>query len=377
MRIITENLKPIQKIWNQIRVRGNSYFDHVMLDFDSKQILFKNGQACVKASLSLEDNDGRGLSHRKMFIDGSKFFSLVQFYDYVDLDENDVFYSSQGDKFIVPELNEEIPFPEAEEGGECKLLTVSFTPELNKKLSIASTYVDPDSESDYYALFVHNESLIACNRTKMLFAQTDNGLKGSFAIPYPLLRLIITMDIQGDVDLRIINDADGYTYIEFSYGDMWIKYGNSEGYVLPFDPDSEDFLSTYDHSTYFCVNLSQIDEAVKFLSSYYNDTVDAICKCVFDTSDPDNMIMTINLSYEQAGASQYRVAMTGCSDPEYFDGKTAFIYLKFIKSAIGILSQFGIESMRVTFDEDAPAMAFMDATEEESTFVVHTVAQEV
>ena len=88
---ITENLKPIQKIWNQVRVKGVQMNDYVLLDFENKKLAFQNPSVTVKVDLTLEDNDGKGLNHRSLFVDGGKLFSLIQFYDYIDIDEDDVF----------------------------------------------------------------------------------------------------------------------------------------------------------------------------------------------------------------------------------------------------------------------------------------------
>ena len=377
MRIITENLKPIQKIWNQVRVKGVQMNDYVLLDFENKKLAFQNPSVTVKVDLTLEDNDGKGLNHRSLFVDGGKLFSLIQFYDYIDIDEDDVFYSSLGDKFIVPELNEEVMLGD-NEYRDWDTITVNFTPELNKKLSIASTYVDSDPKSDFCTLFVHQGTLIACNRFKMLFAQTDNGLGGvETDIPLALLRLITSLDMQGSVELKTRTSSNDAKIIEFSYGGIWLRYRSSSLFSLPFDPESEDFQSTYNHPTWFCVDLSQLDEAVKFLSSYYSDTVNAVCQCVFETEDPDAMYMVIHLSYEMSGTTDYKVKILSCSDPEYFNGRSAYIYLNYIKAAMGVLSQYEVEQMRITFDEDAPAMAFEDAKEEAPVFVIHTTAEEL
>ena len=158
MRILTENLKSVQKIWSQVRVKGVAYNDYVLLDFDNKCLAFYNLQTVVKVPLELEDNDGQGLSHRSMFVDGSKFFSLVQFYDYVDIDKDDVFYSSLGDRFIVPEIKEEINVPD-QEYNDWETFKVEFTPDLNKKLSSSLSYVEPDPKSDFSALFLAKVSI--------------------------------------------------------------------------------------------------------------------------------------------------------------------------------------------------------------------------
>lgn len=377
MRILTNNLKTVYKLWSLIRVRGVQLNEYVYLDFKAKKLGFYNSTSSVKVDLHLEDNDGNGLSHRNMFIDGSKFFSLVQFYDYIDLDEDDVFYSSTGDKFIIPELSDE-PAIADQEYSDWKKMDVDFTPELNKKLSIASTYVDPDDKSGFSALFVHKGDLIACNRFRMLFAETDNGMNSSdFDLPIDLLKILISMNMQGSVRLLIRTTDTGAKMMEVSYGDIWLRYGSSSRFELPFDPDSEDFHSTYDHNNYFSVALSDVDEAVRFLSSFYNDIQNTVCNLVFNTEDPENMSLVFHLSYESGGTSDYRVKISSCSDPSYFEGKSAFMYLSFIRNAIGVLSQYEVEEVRITYEEDAPAMAFMDAKEEAPVFVIHTVVEEV
>ena len=163
--------------------------------------------------------------------------------------------------------------------------------------------------------------------------------------------------------------------MELSYGDLWLRFVSSSMFVLPFDPESEDFISTYDHPTYFAVDLSQLDEATRLLMSYYSDTVDALCKCSFETDDPDAMYMVIHLSYEASGATDYRVKLISCSDPEYFTDKTVCVYLSHIRAAIGVLGQYGVTDMRITYDDEASGMAFQDAKEEAPVFVIHTVVE--
>lgn len=377
MRIKTENLKPVYKVWNQIRVKGSPLYENVFLDFENKTIGFKNEQATVKASLELEDNDGKGLEHRPMFVDGSKFFSLVQFYDYVDLSDDDIFYSSMGDAFQIPELEAEEVELADQEYDDWSTYSVSFTPELNKKLSLSFGYVDASENSDFSALFIRLGSLIACTRFKMFIAETDNGLEeADFGIPLPLLRLINSMGMQGTVDLKIRDNVADSKMIEFTYGDIWIRYGASGRYVLPIDPESEDFHSTYDFPTYFSVNLAELDGATKFLASYFSDVPSAICRMEFNTEDEDAMTMTLHVGYESSGFTDYKVKITSCSDPEYFNGKSGAMYLSYIRNAINIFSQYSVEEMRITFDEDAPALGFFDAKEETPVFVVHTALVE-
>lgn len=379
MRILTENLKSVQKIWSQVRVKGVAYNDYVLLDFDNKCLAFYNLQTVVKVPLELEDNDGQGLSHRSMFVDGSKFFSLVQFYDYVDIDKDDVFYSSLGDRFIVPEIKEEINVPD-QEYNDWETFKVEFTPDLNKKLSLSLSYVEPDPKSDFSALFIHQGTLIACNRYKMFFAETSNGLEEIESnLPLALLKLIVSLDMTGEVEFKVRTDKDENKTMEFTYGNLWLRYYSSSRFVLPFEPESEDFQSAYNHPNYFSVKVSQMSEAIKFLSAYYNDTVDAVCKCVFDTEsqNSDDWSVILHLSYEQSGTSDFRVKIESCTDPEFFNGKAGFIYLNYIKTATGILEQLGVETMRITFDEDGAAMAFKDDKEECPVFLVHTVTEEI
>lgn len=377
MRIKTENLKPVYKVWSQVRVKGSPLYENVFLDFENRTIGFKNEQATVKASLELEDNDGKGLSHRSMLIDGSKFFSLVQFYDYVDLSEDDTFYSSLGDAFKIPELEgEEIDLAD-QDFDDWSVYSVSFTPELNKKLIQSFNYIDASENSDFSALFVHQGTLVGCTRFKMFLAETDNGLSDAeFSIPIPLLRLINSMAMQGEVDLKVRNNSAESKMIEFSYGNIWIRYGASGRYVLPIDPESEDFHSTYDHPTYFTVNLFELDEAVRFLASYFNDVPSVVCRMEFDTSDEKAMAMTLHVGYELSGSTDYKVKIASCSDLEYLNGKSCPIYLSYIRSAINIFSQYDVEEMRITYDKDAPALGFFDAKEETPVFVVHTVLEE-
>ena len=174
---------------------------------------------------------------------------------------------------------------------------------------------------------------------------------------------------------RWITKEDGASMTEFSYGDIWIRYSASSKYELPFDPDSDDFKSSYDHETNFVVSMDTIQEAIKFLTAYMIDVSEAVCQCRFSTSDPDDMVMTLHLDY--TGAVDYKVKMEKCSDAEYFDGQSAFIYLNSIRSAIGILAQYGVKNVNITFDSDAAAMKFSDDDGECPVFVIHTVTEEI
>lgn len=372
MRILTSNLKSVQKIWNQIRVRGIQYYDYVHLDFHNRILSFMNSTTVVKVNLNLEDNDGKGLEHDPMFIDGSKFFSLVQFYDYVDL-EDKTFYSSSGDKFVIPELEEEIEIPNGE-FHDWKTVNVDFNADLNKELSLAMSYVESDMNSEFSSLFIQNGVMFSYNHYRMFHGDTSiSGIE--FNVPYTLLKLITSLNMMGAVELKTRTLAGGASMTEFSYGDIWIRYSASSKYELPFDPDSDDFKSSYDHETNFVVSMDTIQEAIKFLTAYMVDVSEAVCQCRFSTSDPDDMVMTLHLDY--TGAVDYRVKMEKCSDTEYFDGQSAFIYLNSIRSAIGILAQYGVKNVNITFDSDAAAMKFSDDDGECPVFVIHTVTEEI
>lgn len=378
MRIFTDNLKLIQKVWSQIKNRDSKYYEYVLLDFKEGCLGFENRQTVVKVKLHLEDNDGKGFSHRNLFIDGAKFFSLVQFYDYIDIDENDIFYSSLGDKFQIPRIEEDIALTDVS-FNDWEKYTVDFTPELNTELTASFSYVDTEPDSTYSALFAYDGKLIACNRFRIFICKTDGSIssKAEMSLPLPLLKLINTIRMSGKVTFLYRIDSNEAPMVEFSYNDIWMRYGGSSDFALPFEPDSEDFKSAYDHPNYFVVSLSELNEAINILSAYYTDVSDAICTLSFDTSNPEDRKMIIKVSYEQSGNIEYRIGVSSCTDDEYFNGKTVAIYITFLRNAISTLSQFGVENMMITYDEDAPAMAFYDAKEEAPAFVIHTITEEI
>lgn len=377
MRIMTQNLKPVQRIWTQLRIRGVPYYEYVLLDFANKTLGFMNDLATVKVNLNLEDNDGKGLEHRNMFVDGSKFFSLVSFYSYIDLD-GDTFYSPSGDKFLLTELKEDISLPD-QEYNDWEEHIINFTPELNKQLTLATLYVDSDTQSDFSTLFIHEGSLIACNPYRMFFGDTkaDFG-QAEFNIPYNLLKLITSLGMSGEVSLLTRSAASGTSWVQISYKDIWLRFGCSTRFSLPFDPEDQDFISTYKHDTTFKIHTLYLDSAVKFLSQYFNEIPNAICHCCFETANPSNKSLVIHLQYE-SGTTDYRVPIEETSNDLFFDGQSFFMFLSSIKSALGILTQYGTDLIEISFDPEAPAMSFSASSSELDCpiFVVHVTTEEV
>lgn len=368
MRIKTESLKVANKIWSKVRVNGIQYYEYVLLDFENKILAFKNENTFVKVAMELEDNEDE---HRAMFVSGVKFFSLVQFYPYIDL-EGDTFFSPNGDKFVIPELDEEVYFPD-EEYDDWDEISVNFSTDFNKQLSLSQSYIETDPSSGYSTLFFKDSDIIACNPNKMFFGKSG-AISSDFNIPVPLLRIICSLGIEGVVNFKtrkVGNSIMG----EFEYLGVWIRYGSSSNFELPFDPKDEEFIASYNHPNYFVVNLSEFDGALKFLSSYLVDIPDAICSCVFNTEDSNNMFFKIMLNY--SGITEYKIKLVECSDPSFFEDKSVSIYLSSLKSAVGVLSQYGVESIRISFDPEAPAMKFSDSKEECPVFVVHTITESI
>ena len=377
MRILTANLRPVKRIFSQVSVSGVEYNDKVLLDFENKTLSFQGPNTIVKTKLNLEDNDGKGLEHRKMFIDGGKFFSLVGFFDYIDLDENDVFYSSSGDSFRIPELKEDVDI----DGGlfeDWKKFTVDFTPDFNNKLTASMSYIDTDPNSDYSALFFKKGKLIACNRFRIFLASVDNGLANAeFNIPLSILKLITTLNPEGEVELLYRTESNDAIMLELTYGDMWIRCSSSSRYVLPFDPESDDFKAMYDHPNFFVVSLEEFGNATNLISTYYTKVDETVCNMSFLTSDENNMELHLNVHYEQSGDIECKVNISSCNNPEYFDGKNTASYITFLDKAIKTMTKLGVKDALITYDEDAPAIGFFDAREEIPVNVICTITEEI
>lgn len=377
MRILTDNLKSVRKVWNQVKVASMDYYDHVYLDFDNKKLAFRNDQIIVRVDLNLEDNDGNGFTHRNMYINGAKFFSLVQFYDYIDLDEKDIFYSSLGDKFQIPEIEEEFP-ENMLSFDDWEKYMIDFNPEINKELNTAYSYVDLDESSDFSALFLYKGSIIACTRYKFFLGKAGNGLaKADISIPLPLLKIITSLEMEGEIPFRCHRNDDGSLIIEFTYNGMWLRYGASSRYALPFDPDSDDFKSTYDHDNFIKVNLDKLNEVISMLSIYYVDVKDSITSIFFDLTDPSDKKLVFSVSYEQSGNVEYKIPIEMTTDDSYFEGKQINIYISFLKNAISAMKSFDVKDIFITYEDEAPAVAFIDAKEEAPIKVVHTIIEEL
>lgn len=376
MKIVTNNLKLVQKVWTTVRNTGILPYQYVYIDFDNDTIKFMNEQCYVKAQLVLVDKE----NHTPMFIEGAKFFSLVNSYEFLTVD-GDSFISQDGNKFVLPALSNDMEFPDFSfDDWESK--TVDFSDSLKIILSASQEYIDKQ-ESSFSTLFFQDGVGIALNKRRMFFAETHDAACTGFNFPLDVIRVITALGIEGQVELQTRTATNGSCMIQFEVEGILFRYTTSSEYKLPVDPFSDKFMSSFYHDNCFYFERNKLNEAVKFISDYFKGFKDIVCKSVFHTLDEAGAplaepYLQITLKYQ--GELNYKVPLISVTDPAYFDGKIVSFYIDTYKSIISTLGAYGVEMIKARFQQGKPGIMFTDGAdgaEESRIYLVHIIVEEV
>ena len=369
----TEKLRNLQRIWSSIRIKGTPYYENVLLDFENKKIAFRGPQSTVKGNLEFETE---GNLPPLGFIDGSKFFSLVQFYDELVIDENGVF-SSSGNSFEVPYLDEtDIDMADRSYDDWMKV-TVNFDEETGKKLSSAISCIDPsDADSTWtQAVYLQSGTIITASHYRMYFSPVDNADEGNLTFPSQFAKLLPYLHLSGDVDFLVRKGAGDSTIIQVDTGEVWIRYYCASVYVPPVDFLSDEFTSSYNHPNYVSFRVEDVSTALKFLFSYLSDSSDPWTYLEFRKSERDEDSVVFHLE-ERGGITNYVIPLTGSSDFSYFKNRRIKIQLDPLRLVTGIFSQAGIVVLDLSVDFDSVSVKFSDNQKKSEIRMVAVLSEE-
>lgn len=369
----TANLRNLQRIWNSVRVKGTPYYENVLLDFASSRISFRGQQTTVKGDLQYSTD---GSAPAQMFIDGGKFFSLVQLSDEITIDDEGVFHTDSSNGFTIPSLNEDDIDMADQPYDDWTQVTIPFTEETRKILSSAIGYIDPtDADSIWsQAVYIQNGHIITASHYRMLFGELGGSDEGSFAIPAPLARILPYLNLDGDVDFLIRKGTGDSTVIQIQYGDIWLRYYCSNSYETPGDLLSEEFTASYFHENYIDVDLASLSNTARFLLSYFSDVPLLWATLTFNThSETPELKLTLKYS---SGKTEYSIPILECSDSEYFDGKEIMLGIDSIRTDTSVLAGMGVSRFRMRVDVDAPSIMFADGEGKSKVYLVNTLAED-
>ena len=381
MKIMTDALRRLIKIWAIMRKQGMRAYEYVYIDFNAHKIKFMDEQSLIEADLALADYE----EHDPLYVDGSKFFSLVNAYSSLEISQNSsVFITEDGNKFNLPQLNiADAAFPD-DGYSDWTVQPIDFSSEFCRLMSSSLNYVDPDPNSEYSTLYFVSGHAVALDETKMFFAKLPNGFTMESDFPYQFVKMITAMKLEGLVEFRSRQLSNGAMMIEFVYDGIHLRYASSAKYSLPVDPLDPGFRSQFEHENYFIVDRNQLNSSVNFLGEFLKDVSDVICNCRFITLDQngdvlDEPYMQIDSTY--SGEVSYKIPIKEFSDALYFNGKVLVLYLNIFKSVISTLSNYGAEDILVRYEEGKPAVYFADANNtktgiDDSVYVIHTVIGE-
>lgn len=371
----TANLRNLQRIWNSVRVKGTPYYENVLLDFTSSRISFRGQQTIVKGDLQYSTDDSQNVP-AQMFIDGGKFFSLVQLSDEITIDNEGVFHTDSSNGFSIPSLNEDDIDMADQPYDDWTNVIVPFTEETRKILSSAIGYIDPtDADSIWsQAVYIQNGHIITASHYKMLFGEIGGSDEGSFAIPAPLARILPYLNLDGDVDFLIRKGAGDSTVIQIQYGDIWLRYYCSNSYETPGDLLSEEFTSSYFHENYIDVDLASLSNTARFLLSYFSDVPLLWATFTFNTQSEAPELKLI-LKYS-SGKTEYSLPILECSDAEYFEGKEIMLGIDSIRNDTAVLAGMGVSRFRMRVDVNASSIMFADGEGKSKVYLVNTLFED-
>jgi len=381
MKIITENLKQLSKIWAMMRKQGLRAYEYVYIDFDNHKVKFMDEQTLVTVDLALSDYE----AHEPMYVEGSKFFSLVGAYESIEVKDDDLtFYTSDGNRFILPQIDvADASFPD-ETHDDWIFQTIDFSDEFNKLVSSSLNYVDSDVNSEYSTLYFISGYAVALDEFKMFFAKLPSSFTAEFNLPYQLIKIILALRLEGQVNFSFRELSNEAIMIEFLYNGVQVRFSSSAKYQLPVDPLDPMFQKQFNHENYCIINKNQLNSSVNFLSEFLKDVSDVICTCKFISLDDDGNelnepYMQIDSNY--SGEVSYKIPIEEFSDASYFNGKVFLLYLNIFRSVISTLSNYGVEDILIRCEEGKPAVYFANAENtrnglDDEVYVVHTVISE-
>lgn len=363
MKIETSNLKRYNKIFQQVKIAGNAYYDHVFLDFRKSLLSFYNTSSIVRINLNVSGESDREF----LYVDGAKFFSLVGTYDSLELRDGK-FISDKGDKFLLPSLEDDLDIP-LEEDYSGEIHSLSFSESFLNDLDICKDFLDKNE--NFPALFFERDAIVALAQTKCI--QAPSGLTdASFSIPYEVLRVILFLGIEKDetIEFRMKETTNGGKIIEFNYRDLFYRFSSSTDAQLPVDIYSEDFTSSFEHKEFFVLDSKELLKSIQTLC-LFADVNSSHCKIEFVSENSLKIIVTTDSEIE------YSQNILSMSDFEFFESKSFWISLLGLNTAVNSFVKKKASRIKIRFSDEAPTVKIFDEeNSEEDMFIVQTLIED-
>ena len=381
MKIITENLKPLSKIWAMMRKQGMRMYEYVYIDFENRKVKFIDEQTLIVVDLALSDYE----EHEPMFVEGSKFFSLIGAYEALEVKDKDLtFYTSDGNKFTLPQIDiADASFPD-DEYDDWNIQVIDFSDEFRRLIASSLNYVDSDINSEFSTLYFISGYAVALDDHKMFFAKLPASFTGEFNFPYQFIKIMSALKLDGQIDFKFRELSNEAVMIEFIWNGIQVRFSSSAKYQLPVDPLDADFQKQFNHDNYFIIDKNQLNSSVNFLGEFLKDVTDVICTCKFVSIDNNGNVIDepyIRIDSNYSGEVSYKIPIKEFSDASYFNDKILVLYLNIFRSVISTLSNYDTEDILIRYEEGKPAVYFADAKNthngvNDDVYVIHTVIDE-
>lgn len=374
MKILTEGLRGLSKVYGLMRVQGNVYYENVYLDFGARTITWQNATSVFRTRLEATGSDVDEM--KPVFISGSRFFALVSSTDELEYDGE--FFVSNGNRFRLETLNDEVTFP-LSTYDDWKETTLNFTPELQRHLDLAVDYIEKDANSPFSALFFTNGKMVALNRQRFYIVDVSSSTQEDLVLPFEMLRLINTMNITGSAVLRVRKTTSS-DILELEYGQSTIRMAGSSEYRLPVDIFSDAFRSTYTFDEYVTLDSSAMLSALNFLNTYLSDRRLSYCNVTAHTLDENGTplaepYMGLEFSYG-TDIVRYRVPILDTYNAAEMNGKQFCMYLSVLKQAFSTLSANGAQKIMMRYRDRSVVVYFSNAEEDDGMFILHVTISE-
>jgi hypothetical protein len=358
--IKTNKLKNYKKIYESVKDVNSVYQDYVYLNFKDSKLEFLNQSCFVSIVMEIEGEDERD----GLFVEGSKFFFLVQSYDEITL-KGVSFYDPRGNKYSIPILNE--PLSPPEEDSSIEKVDLNFSKRFFSLLKTSFDYLPKEEFSPTSALFLDKGRLMALSDTKFLSSDISDIFQGSLILPYGIAKILNSLFFEED-NISVYS-KEFSNVIKIETRDMKLLFASNLQHELPVDPFSDDFKSGFLHPNRVELPLSLFEEAVKNLSSFIGEQNITPCRVIFNMEKKQ-----LILSIETDGETSLSIPIVSTNNDDYFESKDFWIYLSYLKQSILSLKNYSKEedSLFFLFDQDSPAVLFSLDNQEE-LFIVQTL----
>jgi hypothetical protein len=352
MKIVTQNLKEYAKLFDKVKIPKNQQYGSVYFDFENEFMYFRNETTSVKIPLIIEEKD----EIKNLFvIDGEKIFYLINNYNEIIYDGKN-FISPDNNKFELSKSTEYYEIPSFDLNDSWEKSNIILDSDTLFHLRNGILYAD-NNESPLSGLFIENGKLIALQPSK--FYQSDISIDSKLILPLFFVRVLLSLDFES-IELFSKKIGSAYVYI-LSNESITIKYSTSSALNLPVDINDENFVNSYNHSTYLKVDKTVFTQGLRFLDPFTKDIINSKAHIKF-LPNKNEILFTIN---DTSNKIEYSIPVEEFSDKEYF--KDAEMYFS-IQAFNMISSHIDNNYLYIFFNKEKPAVKF--ASELDSNYFI-------